>query len=508
VAEVGDQTVAFGFLCGRDYGTNRYVPREGDGFDLEKVRKKVFASTRPRQPKGGSPPGTPAIGLPQALHLTSDLPFWRTFFEELGIPVVEESPSREILSEGKEIQQAEFCAPMTNLHGQVVRLLEKADYVFVPVYIGEAEDHGYCYYTQFSAPVLRSLTDGSSEALITPALGAVGPWERIRGGQAHLPWSAIEELHRSLKHLLPELTLLQVRSAYAVARDHVTAARSRLVAVYEERRNYSKGDISVVLTGRPYTVLDPVMNKGIPRIIGQQGVDALYHDMLPDWRGGEYEPLLTETAWRYAQDILATARHCALTEGVYPVLVTSFKCSPDSFIIEFFTRIMEEHGKPYLILQVDEHDSSVGYETRIEAGIRAFRNHFRDQGSHTHRVGAVPREQPFWRRLAKHSPIAGMLAQRADEQEMGLTKELGDRTLLLPNWDPITTPLLVANLQCLGIDARMLQESSDTIRSSMRMNSGQCVPISIIAQEVLEAMDRERLDPRRTAVWMPKSGWA
>lgn len=505
VAEVGDRSVAFGFLCGRDYETQRYVAREEGGLDLETVRQGIFSSTRPAPPATDPDLLAPRIGIPRALHLYGDLPFWRTFFEQIGIQVVEERRSREVLSEGKEIQQAEFCAPMTNLHGQVARLLSKADYVFVPVYLGEAESHGYCYYTQFSAPVLRSLTGRDEGALITPALGSVGPTERIRGGQTHLPWSAIEELTRSLKPLLPNLNILQVRSAYAAARDHFTAARAELLGSFESRRAQSAGDVSVVLTGRPYTVLDPVMNKGIPRIIAGQGVDAFYHDMLPDWRGEEYEPLLTETAWRYAQDILATARHCALTDGLYPVLITSFKCSPDSFIIEFFTRILEEHGKPYLILQVDEHDSSVGYETRIEAGIRAFRNHFRE--ARPRRKGKR-RETPVWRRLARRTPIGTMLAQRSSEEELGLTKELGDRTLLLPNWDPITTPLLVANLQSLGVDARMLKETPESIRSAMRLNSGQCVPISIIAQEVLEAMERENLSAKQTAVWMPKSGCA
>ncbi|MCK7481238.1 MAG: hypothetical protein M0C28_31620 [Candidatus Moduliflexus flocculans] len=41
--------------------------------------------------------------------------------------------------------------------------------------------------------------------------------------------------------------------------------------------------------------------------------------------------------------------------GLYPVLVTSFRCSPDSFVVEYFKRLMDSKGKPYLILQLDEH---------------------------------------------------------------------------------------------------------------------------------------------------------
>ena len=36
---------------------------------------------------------------------------------------------------------------------------------------------------------------------------------------------------------------------------------------------------------------------------------------------------------------------------------------------------MNLYQKPYLIIQIDEHDSNTGYETRIEAALRSFRNH-------------------------------------------------------------------------------------------------------------------------------------
>ena len=69
------------------------------------------------------------------------------------------------------------------------------------------------------------------------------------------------------------------------------------------------------------------------------------------------------------------AQVVAQSERAYPVMVTSFRCSPDAFVMDYFKKIMEAHEKPYLILQLDEHASNVGYETRIEAAIRSFQNH-------------------------------------------------------------------------------------------------------------------------------------
>ncbi len=42
IASIKDEDVAYGFLCGRDYDTPKYVAREKDGFRLLAERKKSF----------------------------------------------------------------------------------------------------------------------------------------------------------------------------------------------------------------------------------------------------------------------------------------------------------------------------------------------------------------------------------------------------------------------------------------------------------------------------------
>jgi len=136
-----------------------------------------------------------------------------------------------------------------------------------------------------------------------------------------------------------------------------------------------------------------------------------------------------------------------------------------------------------LILQLDEHDSNVGYETRIEAAIRAFRNHFRISSS------------PI--------PVA-----RATEVAPPLEEAIGDRTLLLPNWDPITAPLVAATLRANGINAVAMEESSLSIQRGMRLNSGQCIPVSAIAQDAIDYVAHHDLDPAKTTLWMGRASWS
>lgn len=248
---------------------------------------------------------------------------------------------------------------------------------------------------------------------------------------------------------------------------------------------------AVVLVGRPYAMLSESLGKGIPAMIARLGVDVLSSDMLPDpGPQVELDPLLSAFHWRYAVEVLRAAGVCAASPGLYPVLVTSFKCSPDAFAIEWFRRILDRAGKPYLILQIDEHDSSVGYETRIEAGLRSFRNH------------AIMRA---------HNAHESATAERDGDGRPGIAPRLATgvrgKTVLVPCWDPLVSPLVAANLRGCGIDALVLDESRGSIRRAMGSNTGQCIPINIIARECAEFIEGHSLDPAGCALWIAAGMW-
>jgi hypothetical protein len=157
-------------------------------------------------------------------------------------------------------------------------------------------------------------------------------------------------------------------------------------------------------------------------------------------------------------------------------MVTSFRCSPDAFVMDYFKEIMEAHPKPYLILQLDEHESNVGYETRIEAAIRSFQNH--------------------------HATAKKKVSVKATAHFPVTPKDLSHKTLIIPSWDNITFQFLVANLQREGIDARLMEESQTTIQKSLRYNTGQCIPLNVIAQEFVADVRTHHLDPEKTLLWM------
>ncbi len=463
------ETVAFGFLCGRDYDTKHYIGPERRKYDLLRERENIFRTvTEPDTIKHRI-----TIGIPHALYLAEEMPLWRRFFRTLGVRTVTTENLKGAVKIGKKVSGAEFCAPMQAFFAHVQELADKCDYVFLPLYLEAKEPDRdafrfFCYSTQFAVSLslgLRSLNLG--KRAITPVVD-------------HRSFQSKIELFMILRSILGS-GYWEIYNAYESALAFYQDGREQLCHVFE-RESVTDVDFGAVLLGRPYTVLDPSMNKGIPDIFGKLGIQTYFQDMLPENREelAEIDPILNRIHWNYAAKILKAALHTAKTEGLYPVYITSFKCSPDACILEYFRRIMNRYGKPYLILEIDEHDSSVGYETRIEAVVRSFRNHHGQKESRVVPLHSLPLNSEC-------------------------VSKIKGKTLLFPCIDPLNSKLVEAVLIREGIDARMVPLTEKTIQHGLRTNSGQCLPVNLIAQSYMDYIREHFLDPEQTAVWVFES---
>jgi len=474
LATIDGRKEAYGFLCDRDYDTQKKVHRNPSGFDLLRERKKAL-TWRPQPVKKSA---KPVIGIPAALYLYEDLALWRCFFNQLGFKVKTSLAFEQGIAAGRHAAGAQFCAPMTALHGHVRYLQDRCDHIFLPYYLeAKAKDKGvrrqYCYYTQYSVPLAAALaTGGRCQGFLTPLV--------------HYLYNSLHtklQLFKTLRAMGNNgISLTGVSTAYDRARAFKQQGLAKLKSDFRTLIDRNE-DIYVVLLGRPYTVLSPAMNKGIPDILASLGIKAFYQDMLPDRPDNLYAiaPLLKELHWHHAAAILRCAEQISTTPKAYPVLITSFKCSPDAFVIDYFRQIMSAHNKPYLVLQVDDHDARGGYETRIEAALRTFQNHHRNVGAGTP--------------IAYPNPLNTLVPSRS--------KSVVGKTMLIPNWDDLSLPLVASALRREGIDARVLDHDGDSIQKSLRFNTGQCIPLNIIAQECMDYIKTHDLNPADTMLWLP-----
>jgi len=464
---VSGEKVAFGFMCGRDYETQHFISKNKADFDLLKNRNKIFLSESVKKIKHDI-----TIGIPSSLHLFEELALWKRFFNNLAIKTITSEDYQDPVKTGRCMAGAEFCSPINSIFGHVVYLSDKVDYIFLPVLLQTREnskdDNGhYCYYTQFSASLVYSLKlNNIPNKCLSPLLS-------FPKGKFHVA----QKLFQCLKPLLKNGTnYYTVYNAFNEALSYYSRQKKQLSTVFKKQFQPDKG-ISVVLLGRPYIVLSKTLNKGIPDIFNSLGIKSFYQDMISS---DNIDPeditiLLKKVPWYYVAKILEVAKIVAKTKNLYPVLITAFKCAPDSFIIEYFRKIFNSCQKPYLILQIDEHDSNLGYETRIEAAVRSFINH-----------ASISNIKP-------ELDIGQIFPQ--------ISRTIAGKTLLFPMWDSIVSPLLVSNLKRNGIDARLMNSSDMIIKKSMAHNSGQCLPINIIAQEFIEYIEENKLNPVDTMLW-------
>jgi predicted CoA-substrate-specific enzyme activase len=301
------------------------------------------------------------VGLPRAMTMLDRLPFWRTYFHELGIDTVLSGVTdARISAAGIEMAVAQPCYPVQVAHGHVQALVEAGvDYVLVPN-MADAEaapdscGSHYCPWNQTLPWVLRSaptLEPHQHKFLIPTLHFQLGPAQVKKGLAGAM-------LRIGVTRRASDRACDAAYSAQREFQDKLLAAGRRALETLERT-----GEPGLVLAGRGYNIYDRGVNCDIPRKLRQRyGANVIPLDFLVT--GRESLDPGTNMYWVSGRKILEAARIAASRPNLHLVYITNFKCGPDSYIKHF---AREAAGAPLLILQFDGHGNDAGYMTRCEA---------------------------------------------------------------------------------------------------------------------------------------------
>jgi predicted nucleotide-binding protein (sugar kinase/HSP70/actin superfamily) len=475
--------------CGRDYGQRRQkerVPSEPEKRFSEIMAPLYQDCHSAADIRNIVERRSVKIGIPQALYNIGYASLWYDFLNRLGFDVQLSQQSRASLEEGKALVNSDFCAPMILAHGYLGQLVEQElDYLFYPAVVNEKDpdfdgkllykqktrDSYYCYYSQYLPTIVNKLTAIDMQpTLICPL---------ISFNNMSLEEIATEILGEMKRKISLDLDLEETEQALRQAYAAFTELRKVWSRTFTDRHSDDDQDRpNILLLGRPYVVFDPVMNLGLPAKIEQEGAGLFWQEELdleefePRYAGRYYERM----HWQYGKQILKAAEYCAQAPNLFAVYLTCFRCSPDSFLISYVKDIMGAYDKPFLILQLDEHSSDVGYSTRIEAGMQSFRNYLR---------AAKAPDQP------------GVTRARNDALERG-------DTVLIPNLDPLSGYFWEACFHRAGYDAALLNPDERSLNTGYRYtNGGECMPLISMIGGVIEKVKEEGLAPSKTFFYIP-----
>jgi predicted CoA-substrate-specific enzyme activase len=302
------------------------------------------------------------VGLPRAMSMFEQLPFWRAYFGDLGIETVL-SPVTDprISAVGIDMAVAQPCYPVQVAHGHVQALAESGvDYILIPN-LADADTGGdacvahYCPWQQTLPWVLRAAPslEPHRHKFLTPTL-------HFQLGGAQVKKGLFEAMRRI--GVTRRNSDRACEAAYAAQRDFqdkLLEAGRKALAVLERT-----GEPGLVLAGRSYNIYDRGVNCDIPRKLRHRyGANVIPLDFLVTGR----EPATDARAnmfWISGRKILEAARVAAARPNLHLIYITNFKCGPDSYIKHF---AREAAGAPLLALQFDGHGNDAGYMTRCEA---------------------------------------------------------------------------------------------------------------------------------------------
>ncbi len=406
-----------------------------------------------------------SVGIPRALWFWDLFPFWRAFFDEIGISIVLSDPSNNsTVHDGVENVAAETCFPVKIAHGHVINLLEKGvDYIFLPSILrafpqGNFTESYNCPYVEGSPYILDA------------SLGLSGNWE-------------VNVLTPVVDFSLPgsewKKSLIETASVFGA--DRKTASRACDLAL-EALQSFSAGLSAMgrkaldeaggrqifAVVSRPYNGSDPAVNVDLPEKLARLGADVIPIEFL-DLQLDRISSLYPNMYWHYGQRILASAIAIREDERLNAVYITNFGCGPDSFIHHFFDDLMGD--KPFLTIEIDEHAADAGVITRCEAFIDSLAGR---RGTGTEPFTIVTREDPV---------------------------DVEGRTIWVPYLGDAAFTVTGAARK-YGIDARMMPPTSaETVALGREVTSGkECYPAIITSGNMLSILQRE--DPDRTAFFM------
>lgn len=118
--------------------------------------------------------------------------------------------------------------------------------------------------------------------------------------------------------------------------------------IAQARKN---GQKIIVLAGRPYHI-DPEINHGIHKLIGSLGFAVVTEDSVAGLV--DCPPLDVLNQWTYHSRLYRAAEYVCENDDMQLVQLVSFGCGIDAVTTDEVRAILEEKGKLYTQLKIDE----------------------------------------------------------------------------------------------------------------------------------------------------------
>ncbi len=521
------------FITGNrcEKGAGRSGKTKNDAPNLFEFKNKLLFD-RPCLDAETAPRGT--VGIPRALNMYENYPFWHAFFTKLGFSVmISDQTSSKTYDAGIESMPSESaCYPAKLSHGHIMNLLAKdPDFIWMPCIRWERKEDDTAT-NHYNCPIVMSYPQAlglNVDELSDPSVEYLAPF---------VPYDDKRELKRRLYEIIsvqreqdaakgkgrfrgPHITRAEVDEAVNVAwqadidfKNAMHRAGDEALAWMEEHNAHG-----IVLAGRPYHN-DPEINHAIPELVHSFGFavlteDSVAHKMSPE------RPIRVVDQWMFHSRLYRAARFVATRNDLDLIQLFSFGCGLDALTTDQVQEILEASGKIYTVLKIDQVSNLGAARIRIRSLMAALKEQ-QEQLEEKTAEGEAKEVEPVGVHLAdgslerarktdlsRRTPVYRE-AKSAAFQKVRYTKEMQDAhyTILAPQMSPVHFELAEAVLRDYGYNLVLLPSvDQGAVDAGLKyVNNDICYPSILTVGQIMEAIESGKYDLSHTAVLISQTG--
>ena len=421
------------------------------------------------------------IGIPRALNMFENFPFWTTLFTETGFEVVLSDKTSETTAHiaSGTLMSDNICFPAKITNGHILNLINQdVDRIFYPIINFEKKEFNEMS-NSFNCPVVTGYP--------TVIKSAINPSEKYG-----IPYDT-PNINFKTEKLLKQ-ACYNYFSTLGVSKKSFNKAFKKALAEFKKFKQLIRTKASeiliqstidnrkvIVLAQRPYQI-DPIVNHGIPEMIADFGYDVITEDSLPYTDEDTVDNLVVLSQWGYPNRLYRAAKWALRFDNVEFIQLNSFGCGPDTLVIDEIADLMELSGKPHSVIRIDEQSAQGSLKLRIRSLIESFK--LREENSRETKAKAK-------RKITK-------VFTDADK----------NRKIIAPFFSPFHSAYATAAFKSLGYEIEQLPPSDkESIDLGLKyINNEICYPATLVVGDVLRALKSGDYDLDNVAVGITQTG--
>ena len=472
----GGRKFITGNRCERGLGKEKSMNKLPNLFDYKMHRYFDYTPLDRNEATRGT------IGIPRVLNMYENYPFWFTFFNTLGFRVVlSPASTRKIYELGIEsIPSESECYPAKLAHGHVQWLINKnVRHIFYPSVPYERKEFAEAN-NHYNCPIVTSYPENiknNIDAIVNGEIDFIHPFLSFENEDT-LTYALTESL--SEKFHIPET---EIRSAVHAAWEELANCRNDMRKKGEETIAYLKetDNRGIVLAGRPYHI-DPEIHHGLPEMINSYNIAVLTEDSISHLNPAEH-PLNVMDQWMYHSRLYAAANYVKTVDNLDLIQLNSFGCGLDAVTTDQVAEILNNSGKIYTTLKIDEVNNLGAARIRVRsllAAIRVRETRNEQREIHTAAIEKVP-----------------------------FTKEMRkEYTILCPQMSPIHFNILESAFNASGYHLEVLpNDNKHSVDVGLKyVNNDACYPSLMVVGQIMEAILSGKYDTDKIAVIISQTG--